>query len=138
MVDADTTGEMTPTDDLISNMYQVSGRAPFPYKVVLQIEGRPVEMEVDTGASVSTMSKESCLALFPKVPLAKASVSPCTYTAQPILVEGQADVAVRYGEFAGTLRMYVVTEKGPTLWGHDWLSRIHLNWANIKAVVTPA
>ena len=51
-------------------------------------------MEVNTGASVSLMSKESWLALFPKIPLARTSVSLRTYTAQAISVEGQADVAV--------------------------------------------
>ena len=91
-------------------------------------------MEVDTGASVSIMSKESWLALFPKIPLARTPASLHTYTAQTTSVEGQADVAVQYGTFAGTLRMYVVKEKGPTLLGRDWLSHIHLNWADIRAV----
>ena len=132
VVEVDTTEAKPPPVDPISTLHQVSGRSPSPYKVVLQIEGKPVEMEVNTGASVSIMSKESWLALFPKIPLARTSMSLRTYTAQTISVEGQADVAVQYGTFAGTLRMYVVKEKGPTLLGRDWLSHIHLNWADIR------
>ena len=134
MVEVDTTEDKPPPDDTISTLHQVSGPSPSPYKVVLQIAGKPVEMEVHTGASVSIMSKESWLALFPKIPLARTSVSLHTYTAQTISVEGQADVAVQYGTFAGTLQMYVVKEKGPTLLGCDWLSYIRLNWADIRAV----
>ena len=132
MVEVDTTEDKPPPDDPISTLHQVSGRSP-PYKVVLQIEGRPVEMEVNTGASVSIMSKESWLALFPKIPLARISVSLCPYTAQTISIEGQADVVVQYGTFADTLQMYVV-KKGPTLLGRDWLSHIHLYWADMRVV----
>ena len=109
-------------DDLISNLHQVSGSALSPYRVVLHIEGKPVEMEVDTGVAVTIMPKDRWQALFPKIPLAKSSVCLRTYTSQAISVDGQANVAVQYGTFTGRLRVYVVKGKGPTLLGRDWLS----------------
>ena len=89
------------SDDLISNLHQVSGSAPSPYRVPLHIKGKPAEMVVDTGAAVTIMPKDLWQALFPKIALAKSSVCLRTYTSQAILVDGQADVAVHYGTFTG-------------------------------------
>ena len=100
----------------------------------MQIGGKPVEMEVDTGVAVSIISKEHWLVLFPKVILSKPSVSLHTYTIPPIRVVGKADVPVQYGEYSGTLRLYVVQGSGLTLLGRDWLSCIQLDWTSIRVV----
>ena len=53
---------------------------------------------------------------------------------QPVL--GQLTVDVKYGDYEGTLTLYVVEGKGPCLLGRDcnWLQYIRLDWANIRAV----
>ena len=136
-VDTDPAEDRPLPDDAISTLhcqYQVSGKSPTSYQVVMQIGGKPVEMEVDTGVTVSIISKEHWLVLFPKVILSKPSVSLHTYTTQPIRVVGQADVPVQYGEYSGTLRLYVVQGSGLTLLGRDWLSCIQLDWTSIRVV----
>ena len=52
-VDTDPAEDRPLPDDHISTLhcqYQVSGKSPTPYRVVMQISGKP--MEVDTGAAV--------------------------------------------------------------------------------------
>ena len=73
MVEADSCEDESQLDDLISNLHQVSGSALSPYRVVLHIEGKPVEMEVDSGAA--------------EIPLAKSSVCLRNYTSQAISVD---------------------------------------------------
>ena len=43
-------------------------------------------------------------------------------------------VTVRYNDYVGTHQLYVVHGDGPSLLGRDWLSKIQLDWASIRAV----
>ena len=52
---------------------KISGRSTHPIKVKLEIQGKPVEMEVDTGAAVSIISEETYKRLFPNVNLKRSS-----------------------------------------------------------------
>ena len=40
-----------------------------PFKVVLQLDGKPVTMEIDTGATVSVISEKTQKSLFPSAAL---------------------------------------------------------------------
>ena len=50
-----------------------------------------------------------------------------TYTAEPLSVEGDMQVEVRYGSYTVTHDLHVVTGHGPTLLGWDWLQRLRLD-----------
>ena len=41
-------------------------------------------------------------------------------------------VKVKYGDYVGDHKLYVVKGKGTSLLGGDWLKHICLDWANIK------
>ena len=41
---------------------------------------------------------------------------------------------VKHKGYVGTHNFVVVASNSPALLGHDWLSRIHLDWASIKVV----
>ena len=107
-----------------------------PYKAVLKLDGKPVPMEIDTGAAVSIISEQTQKSLFPTADLAEPTIRLRTYTSKPIHVVGQMSVEVQYNGYQGRHTVYVVEGKGPALMGRDWLSQITLDWASIKAVVS--
>ena len=111
---------------------------PRPYKVLLQLNGQTVPMEVDTGAAVSLMSVEMQRRLFPSVTLNPATILLRTYTTQQITVLGQIDVEVQYQLYCGKHTLTIVSGDGPALLGRDWLQHIRLDWANIGVVSAQA
>ena len=100
----------------------------------MEVNGQELEMEIDTGAAVSVISKETQLALFPEAYLSESTLTLRTYTAEPITVLGQMKVKVRYKGYVGTHQLVVVAGKGPALLGRDWLSKIRSDWASIRAI----
>ena len=52
-----------------------------PYEVVLEVDGRTLETEVDTGASVSLISHATQKALYPRAILGKPKLRVFIYTA---------------------------------------------------------
>ena len=89
-------------------------------------------MEIDTGAAVSLISQTTQEDLFPSARLDKSSLVLRTYTAETIPVLGQMEVEVRYGEYTGHHKLYVVRGKGPPLLGRNWLQHIRLDWASVR------
>ena len=75
----------------------------------LTIEGKPVEMEIDTGADVSIMAERTYQQLFSHKPLQPSTVRLNTYTQSPILVKGQLPVQVYYGQQTFQLTLSVDT-----------------------------
>ena len=62
-----------------------------PLEVDLQLEGKPLRMEVDTGAAVSLVSEETYRSLFPTVPLQSSMTKLRTYSGEPLTVLGQQE-----------------------------------------------
>ena len=109
--------EFHSMDSISYTLHYLSHKAPLPYKAVVQINQQPVEMEIDTGAVVSIISRQNWCGLLPRKSLSKASVTLRTYTAQAIALAGQVDVEVHYRRYKGILKLYVVEGNGPTLLG---------------------
>ena len=108
---------------------QTSGN---PYKVTLTIEGQPVQMEIDTGASLSLVSEETQQELWPTAVLQKTSVQLKTYTGTPLKVLGMMNATVCYEQQTVTLPLLVVAGVGASLLGRNWLKQIALNWKAIQ------
>ena len=120
--------------DIIGTLHRVGGRATQPYKAVLEVNGTPLKMEIDTGAAVSIISKKTEERLFPSLKVLKPSISLRTYTSELIPELGQLKVEVKDKGYVGTHKLVVVAGNGPALLGRDWLSQIRLDWASIKVV----
>ena len=65
-------------------------------KIDLLLEGKPVRMELDTGAPVSLMSWSEFNGLFSDYSLQSCSLPMQTYLGEPINVKGQVQVEVQY------------------------------------------
>ncbi len=63
----------------------------------LKLDGKPLVMELDTGATVSLVSEQTCSSLFPGYSLKPSNSQLKTYLGEKIGVLGQVDVAVSYG-----------------------------------------
>ena len=83
-----------------------------PTGVEILLDGKPVTMELDTGAPVSLMSREMLDNLFPGCTLQPCSLPMQTYLGEP--VARQMQVEVRYGEQQETLPLLVVEGGGLT------------------------
>ena len=116
-----------------STLNQVKSRkinAP-PIMVKVKLDDCLVDMEVDTGASVSLISEDTFKSLWPGRTLQPSPVRLRTYLKETIPVVGSTNVNVDYnGQLCG-LPLVVVGGSGPALMGRDWLSHIQLDWRQV-------
>ena len=92
MVEAQHGGTDEGDSEIMGTLHRVGGRAKQPYKAVLGVNRKPLEMEVDTGAAVSIISTQTKKCLFPTLKVWKPSISLRTYTSELIPVLGQLKV----------------------------------------------
>jgi len=101
----------------------------------VKLGGKALQMELDTGASVSLISKAEFDDLTLDSKLLKTNIVLSTITGEKIDVYGKCMVSVEYkGVQYENLCLYVVGATGSALLGRDWLAKIPLNWGEIKMV----
>jgi len=104
--------------------------------VEVSIQDTPVEMEVDTGATLSIMSHAT---YYPPGQRYRSNthVNP---SQAPHLhrrtnhCDGAIEVPVKYGDQAADLQLMIVEGEGPTLMGRDWLRHLCLDWAQLSNI----
>ena len=101
---------------------KVSARSTHPITVKLEIQGKPVLMEVDTGAAVSVISEETYKEQFSNLALKKAPVCLKTFTGEQIPIPGEIAVDVCYQKQHHQFSLIVVKGKGHNLFGRDIFS----------------
>ena len=127
--------EDTTTD--VFQLYTVGMKlATRPITVELSLDGKPITMEVDTGAAVSLISERTHKALFPETKPKKSSIVLKTYTDERMPVIGELSVEVCYGKQCERLPLVIVAGDGPSLFGRNWLDYVQLDWKSIRAVTT--
>ena len=105
--------------------------------VNVQVEGKPLKMELDTGSAVSVISKEVYEDKFKELPLRKTNLRLETYTKEAVCPLGVLTVQVFYKEQSRSLDLYVVPRGGPPLFGRSWLKEVNLDWPKMKALNSP-
>ncbi|KAL9982685.1 hypothetical protein ACROYT_G004758 [Oculina patagonica] len=121
------------------SLFTLGGKRPLPYKVQLSVGGQALEMEVDTGASLSVISEGTCKHLVSQngaPPLEKSGIVLRTYTGEEVKPEGVCTVVVHYEGGEYSLPLLVVSGEGPALLGRNWLEEIKLNWPRIKQLTS--
>ena len=104
--------------------------------VKLFINGTPLNMTLDTGASVTIISSATWQQQLPDLKLQPSKVLLKTCTGEPLKLQGEAQVTVCYKDQKFKLPLIVVKGDGPPLLGRNWLQNIVLDWKEIKHVVT--
>ena len=95
-------GNTQEDNDETALICQIGSQTSPPYEVVVNLNQKPVTMEIDTGAAVSIMLNKTKKALFPSEVLSKPTLNLRTFTSEPIPVIGQLTVEVCYGAYVGT------------------------------------
>ena len=117
-----------------SEVHHMSGSSD-PIMIDLQLEGQPVSMELDTGASVTILNNSTydrIKSAVPSVNLKPTTKRLVTYTKEDIPIRGCVRLNVGYREQpVRTLSAVVVTGNGPNLLGRDWFKEIKLEWEAI-------
>ena len=121
-------------------LFNVTHTSAKPMLVTVKLNQIPTNMEVDTGASVSLISKDTYDKLWPNSaaapPLKQSSVLLRTYTGEHLEIVGSVSVDVCYKEQTTHLPLIVVAGNGPSLLGRDWLQHIRLDWKCLHQVGT--
>ena len=109
-------------------MFQLSGQYHDPIILEVVMNDVSIQMEMDTGASVSIISDQAYHFLCqqsdkPSLKLNKSDLKLKTYTGQHIEIMGTTEVKVSYNNKSIVLPVYVVCGVGPNLMGRDWLSQ---------------
>ena len=90
-------------------------------------------MQLDTRAAMSIIISEDMKhALFPDKQLRLSDAVLRTYTSETVSVIGELEVEVKYEAQTKHLSLLVVPGSGPSLIGHDWMSHITFNWAEVN------
>ena len=106
-----------------------------PLLVKVAINGVSINMELDTGASVSVMGEDTYhLIRDTEKSLRHSPVKLHTYTGESIKVVGATDVTVEHNGQTITLPLIVMKGKGPPLLGRNWLTVLKLDWQHIFSV----
>ena len=113
-------------------IHHVSGEKPF--KVNVTVEDHLIEMEVDTGASISIVSYSTFRKLWPEKSLKSAQCVLKAYSGTEIQIRGEVEVRVQHNGQEVTLPWLVVDTEGPTLLGRNWLEKLQLNWKSVFQV----
>lgn len=103
-----------------------------PLMVTMNVNGKDVSMEVDTGAHFSLISESTYRTLWPRDEprLLPIDIPLQTYTGEKLSILGSIEVNVKYAFQAQQylLKLLVVAGSGPSLLGRDWMSHIILDW----------
>ena len=104
-----------------------------PVIVQVQIDNKDVNMQIDTGASISIVSEECYNANWDaeSLPLTPSRCVLNTYTQQRIPVLGECVVAVNHNGQQAKLPLIIVKGNGPNLLGRDWMREIKIAWASV-------
>ena len=99
-----------------------------------QIDGKAVEMEVDTGAAATLIPIDKFRQHFGDVKLDPPRSTLKTYSGETLSQAGCKEVNVTYNGQNRKLTLCVVNSTGPILLGRDWLRYIRLDWNKLIPV----
>ena len=138
-VGTDASGEQDTleSDDCVGSAFCIAhlGQKPLhPFRTDIEVSGKILPMEIDTGASVSIISEQSQKHIFPQEEVGVSQLQLETYTGEKLTMKGQMQVVVGYKSQEKNLVLHVVAGEGPTLMGRDWLKHIQLDWQIIGKI----
>lgn len=115
-------GESSTDTEKEMSLYMVTRSEQLAHICITpETEGKMIEMELDTGAAVSLISKEKYDSNLQHIPLQATDVILKTYTGEALAPVGVISVAVKLNNQSTRLPLYVVNSNAPPLFGREWL-----------------
>lgn len=103
-----------------------------PINVSMEVQGKSLSMEVDTGATFSVVGMATAKQLWGENQLQPSNMVLQTYSKEQLRVKGELGCTVKYKEqTVNNMKLYVVPGDRPALLGRDWLAKIKLDWNEI-------
>ena len=87
--------------------------------IELSINGTPITMTLDTGASISIISEKTYKTQLPHLRLHKSDILLRTYTGETLTICGENQAFVKYKNQQHHLPLVVVEGDGPPLFGQN-------------------
>ena len=116
----------------IFGLYATSSKGSKGYHVEVEINGENMDMQIDTAADYSIMSRDTYVKKFKSVPLQKTDIKLKTYTGETLKTCGQIACKVVHAGQEHTPPMIVAENEGkPTLLGRNWLDKLKLDWNEV-------
>ena len=98
-----------------------------PMFVNVKLNGKPVRLELDTGASLTVMGENSFRKEVGEMKLKSTNLKLKTYSGEFILPRGVAEVEVQHGGKVEKLPVVVMPGETPSLLGRNWLERLNVD-----------
>ena len=104
--------------------------------VQVKVNSVPLEMELDTGASVTIISEVTYRSTWPRDPpfLEQVKIKLKTYAGEELQVHGRLNAQVDYEGQTKELPILIVGGQGASLLGRNWLQELRLDWPKICCV----
>lgn len=96
------------------------------------LEGRPVNMQIDTGSKASILSEEVYKSHLQHLPLRPPDTRFSTYLGEPVPMAGMTDVTVESNNKVRKLPIYVAKGNYSAILGRVRLESLKLNWQTVK------
>ena len=119
--------EENSCDEQTYVLYNMCSSSPPLYKR-LKVNGKDIDFQIDTGASLSVMSRKTFAEKI-NTPLKPSSKILKTYTGEIVKICGETVVEVVDGNKTVNLPIVVVEKGEPPLLGRDWMQHLHLDFA---------
>ncbi|XP_054708231.1 uncharacterized protein K02A2.6-like [Uloborus diversus] len=116
----------------VKSVNQVSGNKK--YIIPVTINGKSLDMELDTAADVSITSEVWVKNNLPNSKILTSSTRLKDYNGKEIPVVGEILVEVKCDNQCEMLPLVIVKGDGASLFGKNWLSIFKLNWSEIFSV----
>lgn len=106
-----------------------SSKKSKPYSTKLEVDGKFLQMEIDTRASLTLIPEKTFRSYWRDADITESTIVWSSYNGpgelSPVL--GTIDVCVKYSNQETTLPLLVVKGDRPSLLGRNWLEEIRLN-----------
>lgn len=98
-----------------------------PYTIDVCIEGCNLTMEIDTGSSISCISKDCYDKLFAKCTMQDSDLTMRYYTGEAVKPLGKITPLVSYNNIKKQLDLYIVQHGKTSLLGRQWLKELEID-----------
>lgn len=119
--------------NVVSSIYNISNsKLDKPIMVDVIINGIELEMLIDTGASLSAISKKMYNELFSNFKINEDNVILQSYSGEILKVTGSINVSIKYKNLSKMLKIVVVENGGPAILGRDFLRLFKIGFSNVN------